>query len=38
MGAHCNVTMRALQHIQLYTYHVHTLSKRVLARNDRFRP
>ena len=37
MGAHFNVAMRALQHIQLYTYHVHALSKCVLARNGRFR-
>ena len=37
MGAHFNVAMRALQHIQLYTYHVHALSKCKLARNGRFR-
>ena len=37
MGAHFNVAMRALQHIQLYTYHVHGLSKCVLAWNGRFR-
>ena len=37
MGAHFNVAMRAPQHIQLYTCHLHALSKRVLARNCRFR-
>ena len=37
MGAHFNVAMRAMKHIQLYTYHVHALSKCVLARNGRFR-
>ena len=34
---HFNVAMRAMKHIQLYTYHVHALSKCVLARNGRFR-
>ena len=37
MGAHFNVAMRAMKHIQLYTYHVHALSKCVLALNGRFR-
>ena len=37
MGAHFNVAMRAMQHIQLYTYHVHALGKCVLAQNGRFR-